>query len=215
MNDVSRPNLSLYNYRVFTLRQNRRSFFLLSRRLRNDIPTTTCTIARRCIAWAVSSYAATSGSIPVVDLADQIRWFPGSDRFAPAIRSVRAVAVLVESARSSSAGQIGVDRARASARHMGTKGIGHCSGRERSLLSHPLRQSPWHRPSARIFFSLALLITFSRLLPLPFSRFFFLPENQSEARCNARYPVPGRRASSFSPSSPRRTSCAAEEAEIS
>lgn len=44
------------------------------------------------IAWAGVSYVATSGSIPVVDLADQIRWLPGSDRFASA--KVRAVAVL-------------------------------------------------------------------------------------------------------------------------
>lgn len=101
------------------------------------------------------SYAATSGSIPVVDLADQIRWLPGSDRFAPA--EVRAVAsplvLVVESARSSSAGQIGVDGA-AYGHKRSRKSSGLCP-REESASFLP---SPDRPPSDRIFFFLPSLL---------------------------------------------------------
>lgn len=94
----------------------------------------------RYIAWAVS-YVITSGSISVVDLVDEIRWLPGSDRFA--LVEVRAVVVLVESIRSSLAGQIGVDGAAYG--HKRNRGT-NCPRR----ISLPCRD---RRPSVRIFFS--------------------------------------------------------------
>lgn len=117
------------------------------------------------------SYAATSGSISVVDLVDEIRRLQGSDRFA--LVEVRVVAVLVESTQSSLAGQIGVDGAAYG--HKRSRGAD--SAREEFL--SPLE-------IVVLLFTSFFLITFTRLLLLP----FFLPENQFEARCNARYEHP-------------------------
>jgi len=111
------------------------------------------------------------GSISIVDLVDEIRWLPGSDQFA--LVEVRAVVVLVESIRSSLAGQIGVDGA----------AYGHKRNRGTNCprkISLPCRD---RRPSVRIFFS-------HHFYPSPPTLIFFLPENQFEARCNARYEHP-------------------------
>lgn len=109
-------------------------------------------------------------SIPVVGLMDQIRRLPGSGSIRSGGDAYRP---RLESTRSSSAGQIGVDGA----------AYGH--KRSRSGLSAREESLP---PPPSLFASF-FPITFTRLLLLP----FFLPENQSDVRCNARYEAPGRR----------------------
>lgn len=143
------------------------------------------------------SYAANFRvDIPVVvDLADQIRWLPGSDRFAPAeVRAARAVVsrvpLLVASGPLSSIVVVsGSDR-------RGRRGIWAQKKLEGARTLMPRVESALSRHPS-LFFLLSRIghlliasfffLSHSSFLPVRLLLPFFLPENQFEARCNARY----------------------------
>lgn len=117
--------------------------------------THTCTYALQSMSYRVGRELRGNFRVDFNRRSREIRRLPGSDRFA--LLEVRAVAVLVESTRSSLAGQIGVDGA----------AYGHKrneeanSTRERRISLFPLEIAILL--SASFFF-----ITFTQLLLLPF-----------------------------------------------
>lgn len=117
-------------------------------------------------------------STPVIDLVDQIRRLPGSGSIrsgGDAWRPPARVGSIVIS---------GSDR-------RGWRGIWTQKEPERAI--RPRRISLSSFPLAIFLYShLFFPITFHPSPPTPI---FLLPENQSDARCNARYEAPGRSAS--------------------